>query len=130
MGTLVNEQEGFDPDDYEDPPDRRPRGYLQNDVNNVCREYVAGEFTLAEGVFLTPYVVGTIIIENNNNEIKRPSPGAIAAIFKRWQDWGYATFRIEPFAFVDFTDKARALGLQGFLNDRKKIRRNRSQGVS
>lgn len=123
------DDEGFDPEfdpDEQVKPDRKERGFLSGDVYIVCKEFVAGEFTLEEGKFLTPWVVATIIMEQDGLD-KRPASGAIAAAFHRWEEWGFATFRVEPFAFVDFTEEGRELGLQGFMdkkrNDKKTSRK-------
>lgn len=110
----------FDPDDYDDPEPRRGRGFLATDVNIVCKEFVAGEFDLAEGKFLTPYVVARIIKEQDDLE-KLPSSGAINRTFRQWEQWGYATFRSNPFAFLDFTPEGKERGLQSFITENKSV---------
>lgn len=112
----------FNPDDYDDPEPRRGRGFLATDVNIVCKNFVSGEFTLAEGKFLTPYVVARIIKEQDDLE-KQPSSGAISRVFHQWEEWGYATFRTNPFAFVDFTEEGKAKGLQRMTEEAKAITR-------
>lgn len=114
----MDEPEGFDPDDYEDPEPRRGRGFLATDVNIVCKNFVRGEFTLKEGQFLTPYFVGRILKEQDDLD-KRPSSGAITKVFHSWEDMGYAIFRSNPFAFLNFTPEGKDLGLQRFLEARK-----------
>lgn len=98
-----------------DPDPRLPRGYLELDVDHICREYIAGKHTLKEGKFLTPHMVGTLLIAETDGERKRPSSGAIAAVFERWLDLGYAEFRREPFAFIRYTNLGLVSGSwQGF----------------
>lgn len=101
--------------EYDDPEPRLPRGYLELDVDLICQEYEAGEHKLPEGKFLTPYRVGTLLIAETDGERKRPSTGAISAVFDRWEDEGYAEFRREPYAFLRFTTLGRLSGSwQGF----------------
>lgn len=96
--------------ELEDPDPRLPRGYLETDVDIALREYADGKHALPEGKFLTPYRVGTILIEDTDGERKRPSSGAISAIFDRFSDAGYIECRREPYAFVKFTDLGRLTG--------------------
>lgn len=99
-----------DEEEYEDPEPRLPRGYLELDVDLICQEYERGEHKLPEGKFLTPHMVGTLLIADANGERKRPSSGAIAAVFKRWQDAGYAEFRQNPYAFTGRTMTGKLMG--------------------
>ena len=104
-----------DEEEYDDPDPRLPRGYLETDVDLALRDFVAGEYNLPEGKFLTPYRVGTRLIDETNGDRKRPSTGAISAIFDRMSDAGYIECRREPYAFVKFTDLGHLSGSwQGF----------------
>lgn len=116
--TEPVEDEGFDPDEEPEDPVRRGRGFLATDVYIVCRDFVAGEFTLEEGKFMSPYIIARILKEKDDLD-KAPSSGAVAAVLHRWEDWGFAVCRQEPFAFTDFTTEGRELGLQKFLEMRR-----------
>lgn len=100
----------FDPDDYEDPEPRLPRGYLALDVDNICKDFAAGRITLPEGKYMTAWQIGTELIKETDGERKRPSPGAIDAVLKKWEKAGYAKVRHNPCAFVSFTDAGRLMG--------------------
>lgn len=112
--TNIDENDDFDPDDYDDPEPRRGRGFLATDVSIICKAYVNGEYTLKEGKFMSPYMVAKLLKERDGLE-KQPSSGAIHKIFHHWEDIGYATFRQTPYAFVDFTPEGRDMTLQDFL---------------
>jgi len=113
----------FNPDDFQDPDPRLPRGYLTLDIYNVCIQFDKGELTLDEGRYMTSYVMQKILIEDNPGRPKPPSTGAIAANFHRWDAWGFAEFRRNPFAFVKFTDKGKELGLEGMLAERSNLKK-------
>jgi hypothetical protein len=114
----------FDPDDYEDPEPRRGRGFLATDVNIACREFTQGEYVLPEGKFLTPYIIAKIIKEKDGLD-KMPSSGAITKIFKQWEEWGYATFRSNPFAFIDFTEIGKTKTLMQITREQRDLSRGR-----
>lgn len=121
MSDTETADDGFDPDDYEDPEPRLPKGYLALDVYNICKQFSAGELTMEEGKYVTPYYVSKIIMEDNDGRSKKPSTGAISAVFRRWEEWGFAVFRKTPFAFTDFTEKGKELGLDGINRERAEI---------
>lgn len=125
MSDLPIDDDAFDPDMYDDPEPRRGRGFLATDVNITLKEWLAGEFSLQEGKFMTPYIVARIIKEKDGLE-KMPSSGAITRIFHTWEDWGYAEFRQTPFAFIDFTPEGKELGLQAFTDRNKSVLRSDS----
>lgn len=104
MTDIEEEDEAVDPDP------RLPRGYLELDVDLICKEYERGEHKLPEGKFLTPHMVGTLLIADANGERKRPSSGAIHAVFKRWETAGYAEFRQNPYAFTQRTMPGKLMG--------------------
>lgn len=108
----------FDPDLYDDPEPRRGRGFLATDINILCKSYVDGDISLDEGKFLTPYTAAKILQQQDGLE-KPPSSGAVSRCFKQWEEWGYATFRSNPFAFVNFTSEGRERGLQSFVDEAK-----------
>lgn len=117
------ETDEFDPEDYNDPEPRRPKGYLALDVNNVLREFLDSDSKLPEGQYLTPWIVSRMIKESHEID-KKPSSGAVDAVFKRWKKIGYATFREVPFAFVAFTEEALALGFEEFMQALKSKTKN------
>lgn len=103
-------------------PERRPRGWLANDVRVLLDEFVTGTRTLEAGQFLTPHRVAKLVQEMDNLD-KAPSSGAVAAVFKRWSKYGFATFNDKPFSFIDYTDKGRQVGLQGLIEERAATRK-------
>lgn len=111
-------EDDFNPDDYDDPEPRRPKGYLALDVYNVCKEWLAGEYTLPEGKYMTPYIVSKLIKQSHEID-KAPSSGAVDAVFKRWMKTNFATFREVPFAFTGFSEEGTALGLDKFMREYK-----------
>lgn len=96
--------------EYEDPEPRLPRGYLALDADLICKAFDNGEITLSEGKYMTPYMVGTLLIEETDGARKRPSSGAISAVFKRWEKAGYAEFRQNPYAFTKLTMQGKLMG--------------------
>lgn len=112
----------FNPEDFTDPERRLPKGYLGLDVFNICKRYLAGEFKMSEGYYLTPHYVAKFIMADNPGSTKKVSTGAIAAIFDRWEEWNFALIRQNPIAFEDFTAHGREVGLIGIIEERKKIK--------
>jgi hypothetical protein len=50
---------------------------------------------------LTPYQAAKALVALDSLEVEdTPSHGAVAAIFKRWEQEGKALFMNDPFAFV------------------------------
>lgn len=108
---MSDDDDGFDPDDFNP---RRPRNYLAFDVNNICLAYLKGEYKLPEGKHLTAHFIAKLMIEQEGL-VKKPSVGAITKVFQRWEEYGYATMRTLPYAFVDFTEEGKRLGFQKFM---------------
>jgi hypothetical protein len=102
---------------------RRPKGWLNDDVKRVCDAVLTGEIEMEGNKPLTPYRCAELIKKMDSLDTA-PSIGAVAAVFKRWEQYGYATFQKKPYAFVDYTDKARAIGLQGIKAERAAERKN------
>lgn len=102
---------------------RRPRGWLANDVKVICDKFITGEIALEDGQALTPHRVARLVKEHDGLD-EAPSTGAVAAVFKRWGDFGFATFSDKPFAFLDYTEEGRSVGLQGMIQARSDARKN------
>lgn len=92
----------------EAPKERKQRGDLESEVKAVTDAFVTGSLVLADGEFLTPHRIGKEIAGESG---AKPSTGAIQSAIKRWQDCGFATVNEKPYAFVDYTDEGRELGL-------------------
>lgn len=104
----------FDDDDIEEQPDRRPRGWLAADIKSVCDLYITGELKIKDDKPLTPYRCALAVKEVDGLD-EAPSVGAVSAVFKRWDNMGFATFRTDPFAFVEYTEEGKQLGLQRMM---------------
>lgn len=108
--------------------ERRPRGWLAQDVKLVCDKIITGEITLAEGQEATPHRVARLVKEMDGLD-KAPSTGAVAAVFKRWEEYGFASFKQGPYAFADYTDEGRNVGLQGMIEARSAARKAERQAA-
>lgn len=95
--------------EYDDPEPRLPRGYLESDVDRVCRAYDSNQITLPEGKYMTPYQIGSELIAETDGGRKRPSTGAISNILKKWEQAGYCELRTNPNAFVSLSMPARLM---------------------
>ena len=98
-----------DEPEYDDPEPRLPRGYLEFDVDRVCRAFDAGKIELPEGKYMTPHQIGSELIAEAEGERKRPSTGAIANILKKWEKAGYCELRTNPNAFLSLTMPGRLM---------------------
>ncbi len=105
-----------------DKNDRRPRGWLATDVKDVCDKFITGEIILPEGKTLTPHRVAVLVKEQGGLE-KPPSAGAVTAVFKRWQEYKFVVMNEKPFAFSDYTDEGRNVGLAGLIEARSSARK-------
>lgn len=97
---------------------RRPRGWLMEDVKHVCDLWVTGELQIKDGLPLTPHRAAVAVKEVDGLETA-PSAGAVAAVFKRWDRLKFATFQKSPFAFTGYTEEGQLLGLKGIQAKRK-----------
>lgn len=104
---------------------RRPRGWLADDVKAVCDLYVTGELQIAENKTLTPHRAASAVMKIDGLS-KAPSTGAVQAVFKRWEKIGFAIFARDPFAFIDYSEEGKLLGLRG-VQDRRKAERSDSR---
>lgn len=88
---------------------RRQRGGLELEVKSVTDSFATGNFKLPEGQLLTPHRIATAIASTQG--VEKPSVGAVAGVVRRWSEVGYATVNDKPFAFLDYTEDARTIGL-------------------
>jgi hypothetical protein len=102
--------------------ERRPRGWLASDVKQVCDKFITGEIVLPEGKMLTPHRVASLVKELDNLE-KAPSAGAVSAVFNRWEEYGFVRMNAKPYAFADYTDEGRNVGLNGLIEARQAQRK-------
>lgn len=89
---------------------RRTRGELEQDIKRIADAYVTGELELGEGETLTPYRIAKAIQKAQSLDA-HPSPGAVTATLKRWNDLGFAVLKDKPLAFEDYTEEGREVGL-------------------
>lgn len=99
----------------------RPRGWLSDAVKAVCDDFVSGKIELPEGKTLTPHYVSQLVAEREKLD-KAPSTGAVSAVFKRWDEYGFILTHNKPFAFKDYSAKGKKEGLHGILDKRKEQR--------
>lgn len=92
----------------------RDRGALEVAIIGVTDAFVAGDLTLGEGEFLTPHRIARAVQEKEGRKV---SAGAVAARLQVWLEIGFAQLNQKPFAFSDYTQDARDVGLSG-LKDR------------
>lgn len=88
------------------------------DVKHVCDLWVTGELQIKDNAPLTPHRAAVAVKEIDGLE-EAPSAGAVAAVFKRWNNLGFATFQSAPFAFTGYTEEGQLLGLKGIQAKRK-----------
>jgi hypothetical protein len=87
---------------------QRKHGELEQQVYDVIKEWLSPT-SIYDWKFCTP-----VLIANAINEKRPPSTGAIGAVFDRWSRTGFAIIEKKPVRFVELTEEARQLGLQGF----------------
>lgn len=90
---------------------RRARGRLEELVRAVCDLADQGKLPLGEDEYLTPNRLADEIARRFPGSGKRPSPGGLAELLKRWREVGYIETREEPLAFVTYTPEAFSKGL-------------------
>jgi hypothetical protein len=101
---------------------RKPRGWLAADVKRICDDFLSGKLKLGEGEGLTPHRVAKLVQTRNGSE-EPPSTGAVSAVFKRWQEYGFAKFSKKPFGFTEYTAKGKEVGLDGMIAARSEKRK-------
>lgn len=84
---------------------RAARGELEHQVNQTCITYSVEGYRM----HCTPQYVSQEIAREYG--IKAPSTGAVDAVFKRWEEIGYAVIERKPTRFVKFTEQGVELGL-------------------
>lgn len=98
------------------------RGWLQKAIRTLTDNYIRGTVTVPDDKPLTPHRAAALLVDQGLAE-EPPSTGAVSAVFKRWQEYGFATFTDKPFAFVGYTDEARDLGFDGIMEKRSAERK-------
>lgn len=100
-------------------PDRsnRLRGWLENEVRDICDRKMSGEISDT----LTPKLLADWIDPENP-----PSAGAVGAVLDRWAEIGFAHINKHPVRFVSYTVKGMSLGLERMKSDAKSTRRSNS----
>lgn len=95
-----------------DAPDepRRPRGWLETDIERLLGAIETGEVPITEGQKLTPHFIAKKLTEVESLA-KEPSTGAVSAVFDRWVKIGAANMAEKPYAFLSFTPAARTEGI-------------------
>lgn len=103
-------------------PDRRPRGWLEQDVRQVCDKYVTGEVKMEGDPPLTPHRVARLVKELDGLD-EPPSVGAVAAVFNRWEEIGFCVMTANPRAFKDYTEAGQTRGLAALKAERTEAKR-------
>ncbi len=105
--------------------DRRttPRGWLAEAVLKVCTNYQAGKVKIEGDKPLTPHRVANLIGPRAELGGGIPSTGAVAAVFDRWNEFGFALFSDKPKAFKKLTAKGEKEGLAGLILSRREGRK-------
>lgn len=89
-------------------PVRRPKGVLEKQVREVLDAYVTHEIDF-DGKPVTPHRIAAAI-EERFPAMPKPTSGAVAAVFTRWENIGAATFGSKPQQFIGYTVEASELG--------------------
>jgi len=106
-----------------DDDERRPRGWLESDIEKLIKAIQSGEVTIDPvGAPLTPHLLSKTLT-NVEGLAKAPSTGAVSAVLDRWVNVGAAETSSRPYAFVDFTPQAKEHGIAGLkqaIKDQRK----------
>lgn len=100
--TLASQPNGY-----------RQRGQLEDQVLDVCKRAMLGEFA----VQMTPKNIALTI-----NPVVPPSVGAIGAVLDRWKAYGFAKIERSPVRFMMFTADGMMKGLPKMRDDYKRAR--------
>lgn len=100
---------------------RKPRGHLAADVLTICKAYSNGKLKVEGDKPLTPHRVAKLVAERTGGDA--PSTGAVAAVFDRWAEYGFALFSDAPKAFKKLTAKGEKDGLDGIILGRREARK-------
>lgn len=92
------------------PTQRAKASDLEGDLRKVLDDYVEGKYILPEGGLATPHTLAAEIARRRGDG-RDVSSGAVSAALARWQEIGFATLGAKPTQFIDYTDAARAHGL-------------------
>lgn len=102
---------------------RRGRGELEAQVKEITDAYEAdpSKVDLPEGKTLTPHMVAKLIADKTGEDA--PSSGAVAAIFKRWDEYGYALTHDKPLAFKKVSAAGKKQGLDGLKEKHREAKK-------
>lgn len=105
------------------PKPKRPRTNLEAEVKRITDASVTGEIGDYFGNEpITPHRIANAIYEKSDRDSK-PSTGAVTEVLKRWRDVGFITVTEKPFAFEDYTEQGRTLGLNALKAQAKEARK-------
>lgn len=104
---------------------RRGRGNLEADVKAICDKFVTGEIVLEPGDSLTPHRIAKKIVEVMEPDSNVPSTGAVSAVLKRFEKYGFITCQASPYAFSDYTDRGRTEGLRALREEWKAAKKTK-----
>lgn len=102
---------------------RRGRGNLEADVKAICDKFVTGEIALEANEYLTPHRIAKKIVEVMEPDSNAPSTGAVSAVLKRFEKYGFIACHSRPYAFADYTDRGRTDGLRALREEWKAARK-------
>lgn len=91
---------------------RAARTDLEPEVLAVCTDYANGKLKVEGGKPLTPHRVAAVVGERRKGGAA-PSVGAVAAVFDRWEKYGFALFTAAPKAFKAISAAGKKDGLAG-----------------
>lgn len=100
------------------PTGRKARGELEYRVKEICDLFAAGEL---DEEFCTPKVIASTISTG-----EPPSVGAIDAIFKRWEELGFAVIEKKPTRFHTYTPDGWTKGLDRLKEERRRAEKHKS----
>lgn len=104
----------------------RGRGELEAKVMKVTEAFEDGKIDLPDGQALTPHFIAKQIAKNEGLE-KPPSTGAVSAVIKRWEEYGYALTDDKPFAYRRISAAGKKQGLDTLKEKhREKLRQERA----
>jgi len=107
--TVTNQQQPISTDEPFGPA-RRGRGVLEAQVREVIDDFVTGVLD-AEDMPITAHRVSNLV-RDRHLESKRPSTGAVSAIFARWSVIGAAVIGNDPIQFLGYTLDASEVGFR------------------
>lgn len=110
-------------DKRSDAEARRGRGELEAQVKEITDAYEADNSSvdLPEGKTLTPHMIAKLIADKTGDDA--PSSGAVAAILKRWDEYGFALTHDKPLAFKRYSAKGQKEGLDALKEKHREAKK-------